>query len=74
MQRIIPPLGGIGKKLAHEDTKAQPFSRDMDNVRPVDTQEKLLRIGQRPGVDKWGSGDQIGTGPIVFITSVNSVE
>ncbi|KKK68801.1 hypothetical protein LCGC14_2940440, partial [marine sediment metagenome] len=44
-------------------------------VRPVDVQEKRVRIGQRPGLDKWGNGTQVGAAeqPIVAMTFVNSV-
>ena len=74
MKKIVPPLAGIGRRLAHQDSKQLPMSDYMSNVRPIDTQEKRLRLGQRPGLDKWASGDNIGGGPVVFITAVNSLE
>ena len=44
------------------------------NVRPY--WQGRLRGGQRPGLKKWGAGDQIGGDeqPVVFITAVNAVE
>ena len=49
-------------------------SGHINNVRPRDTFEKRIRIGQRPGLDKW-STDQIGgsPNPIVFLLSVSSI-
>ena len=49
-------------------------SPKLQNVRPY--WKGRLRGGQRPGLAKWGSGDQIGGAeqPVVFITSVNAVE
>jgi len=48
----------------------------MNNIRPRDALENRLRIGQRPGLDKWGAGNQIGGAeqPVVAICVVNSVE
>ena len=47
----------------------------MSNVRPVDVQEKRVRIGQRPGLDKWGNGTQVGAAeqPVVAMCFVSSV-
>lgn len=47
----------------------------MNNVRPVDVLEKQLRLGQRPGLDKWGAGVQIGAAeqPVVVIVIVAAV-
>jgi hypothetical protein len=51
-------------------------SFDLLNVRPYDVIENRVRGGQRPGLDKWGNGDQIGgdTSPIVAICSVTYLE
>lgn len=50
-------------------------TNDMNNVRPYDTLDNRARGGQRPGLDKWGDGDQIGAAeqPIVAMTIVTSV-
>ncbi len=68
------PLQGVDKGRAVSEQPIQT-SPDLLNVRPYDTNDKRLRGGQRPGLDKWADGDQLGDGqPIVFITSVSSVE
>ena len=50
-------------------------SGHMNNVRARDILENKVRIGQRPGLDKWGDGDRVGDAdnPVVFILSVSSV-
>ena len=50
-------------------------STDMNNVRPYDTLDNRARGGQRPALDKWGDGDQIGAAeqPVVAMTIVTSV-
>lgn len=72
---IQPPVGGMHRRFSHADSMKYPTSEYMDNVRAIDTQEKRLRIGQRPAVVKWGNGDQIGGDeqPVVFMCSVSSV-
>jgi len=47
----------------------------MNNVRPYDTLDDRARGGQRPGLDKWGDGDQIGAAeqPVVAMCIVTSV-
>lgn len=47
----------------------------MNNVRPRDVLENRIRMGQRPGLAKF-STDQVGGSdePVVFITSVSSIE
>ncbi len=68
------PLQGIDKGRATTEQPVQT-SPDMLNVRPFDNDDKRLRGGQRPGLDKWANGDQIGGGqPVVFMLSVSSVE
>lgn len=49
-------------------------SGDMNNVRPTDTLERRLRMGQRPGLEKRYS-QQIGgvIGPIIALCSVTVV-
>lgn len=47
----------------------------MNNVRPRDVLASRLRGGQRPGLDKWGAGTQIGSAeqPVVAMCIVSSV-
>jgi len=46
------------------------------NVRPYDVQDTRCRGGQRPGLDKWGAGNQIGGAayPVVAMCSVTYTE
>lgn len=71
---IQPPVKGIFKGIASEK-QAPLTSAYMNNVRPYDVLEGKVRIGQRPGLDKWGAGTQIGSAeqPVVKILSVSSV-
>ena len=56
---ILPPIKGLfrGSLTGHAPELTSEY---MNNVRPVDVQEKRVRIGQRPGLDKWGNGTLIG--------------
>lgn len=69
------PSKGIFKGRA---TCEQPMttSPDMNNMRLRDTLNNRARGGQRPGLDKWGDGDQIGDveQPVVAICVVSSVK
>ena len=71
---ILPPIKGVfrGSLTGHAP---ELTSESMNNVRPVDVQEKRVRIGQRPGLNKWGNGTQVGAAeqPVVAMTFVNSV-
>ena len=72
---ILPPVKGIfrGTLLGHAPALT---SESMNNVRPRDSLEKRLRIGQRPGLDKWGNGDLIGGDsdfPVVALLSISTV-
>ena len=71
---ILPPIRGLfkGSLTGHAP---ELTSESMNNVRPVDVQEKRVRIGQRPGLDKWGNGTQVGAAeqPVVAMCFVNSV-
>jgi hypothetical protein len=51
------------------------YSEYMNNVRPIDVLEKRIRIGQRPGLDKWGAGTLIGAAeqPVVALCTVSTV-
>jgi len=46
-----------------------------NNVRARCVLENKIRISQRPGLDKWGDGDQIGGAelPVVAICTVSTV-
>lgn len=50
-------------------------SQSLNNVRPQDVTTGRLRGGQRPGLDKWGNGTQIGSAeqPVVAMCVVASV-
>jgi len=70
---LTPPIKGISKGLPVD--KEQPTTSGyMNNVRPVDVLEKQLRLGQRPGLDKW-SDTQIGDAeqPVVAMCIVAAV-
>jgi hypothetical protein len=51
----------LGKHVGFPSGK-QPLgtSPSMKNVRPYDVLEQRARGGQRPALDKWGAGTQIG--------------
>ena len=67
------PIKGIFKGTipGKEPENTSPY---MNNVRPVDVNVKRIRIGQRPGLDKWSS-TQVGdaSNPVVAICSVSSI-
>ena len=72
--KIRFPLQGLDKGRA---TSEQPENTapNMGNVRPYDSLGNKLRGGQRPGLDKWGTGYQIGSAeqPVVAMCVVSSV-
>lgn len=74
MIELTPPIKGISKGLP-VDKEHPTTSGYMNNVRPIDTLERRLRLGQRPGLDKWGNGDQIGAAeqPVVAMTIVAAI-
>jgi len=74
MIELTPPIRGVSKGLPVD--KEQPITSGyMNNVRPIDTLERRLRLGQRPGLDKWGAGTQIGAAeqPVVAMCIVATV-
>jgi hypothetical protein len=74
MLEMTPPIKGISKGLPVD--KEQPTTSGyMNNVRPVDVLERQLRLSQRPGLDKWGAGTQIGAAeqPVVAFVVVAAV-
>ena len=68
-----PPIRGFSEGFDVSDTPNE-YSGYMNNVRPVDTLERKLRLGQRPGLDK-AYAQQIASlsGPVVDICSVTTV-
>lgn len=67
------PIYGISRIITVEKEPSK-YSGYMNNVRPTDVLESKIRLGQRPGLDKWSS-TQIGGAelPIVAMTVVSSV-
>jgi hypothetical protein len=74
MIELPPPIQGISKGVP-VDKESPATSGDMNNVRPTDAKEKRIRIGQRPGLDKWGAGTQVGAAeqPVVAMCIVSTV-
>jgi len=70
---LQPPLFGIDKSGAASKQPALT-SPDLKNVRPICSLEGRVRLGQRPGLDKWGAGTQIGgvEQPVVAMCLVRS--
>lgn len=73
--KFLFPLLGIDRSGA-QCTQPQLTTSSMNNVRPIDALEGRTRGGQRPGLDKWGAGVQIGgaEAPVVEMCVVSSVE
>lgn len=72
-QVIIFPFGGIHKG-GLPGNQPENTSPQLQNCRPFF--QGRLRGGQRPGLKKWGAGNQIGGAeqPVVAISSVSAVE
>lgn len=70
---FTPPIRGIHKGLP-ADTPAPNTSEYMNNVRVKGFGGRII-IVQRPGLDKWGAGTQVGDEeqPVVGIVTVASV-
>ena len=68
------PVKGVsqGLPVGKEDPATSEY---MNNVRPKDILERRIRIGQRPGWDKW-SATQVGgvENPVVAMTFVTTTE
>ena len=73
MQEWPLPIFGISRIITVEKEPAK-YSGYMSNVRPTDALENKIRLGQRPGLDKW-STTQIGSAeqPVVALCVVSSV-
>jgi len=67
------PIRGVFRGFSVDKVPAE-FSDDMNNVRPIDSLEKHLRLGKHPGLKKW-SATQIGSAenPVVAMATVSSV-
>ena len=74
MIELPPPIQGVSKGVP-VDKESPATSGYMNNVRPVDVLERRIRLGQRPGLDKWGAGTQIGGAeqPVVAMCIVAAV-
>jgi len=73
MEIILPVKGkSLGVPM---DKQLAATTAYINNVRPRDVLENRVRIGQRPGLDKWGAGTQIGgiEQPVVAMCSVSSI-
>jgi len=69
-----PPVKGLHKG-GPVSVQPQYTSPDLQNVRVYDVIENRARVGQRPGLTKWGDGDDIGSGnPVVTLLSVSYME
>ena len=73
--RIPFPHKGIHKGRATHQ-QSPDTSANMNNMRLFDVLDDRARGGQRPGLDKWGDGDQIGGAeqPVVAICIVSTTE
>ena len=71
--RFQLPIKGIHRGGAVETSPALT-SGYMSNCRARDVLENKVRLGQRPGLDKW-STDQVGAAeqPVVALISISSV-
>lgn len=68
------PIKGFSNG-APNDKQPDLTSPYMNNCRPQDVLENKIRLGQRPGLDKWGNGDQVGAAeqPVVAMIIISSV-
>lgn len=72
MAEFLLPIKGVSYGFRLDKTPPMT-SHYMNNVRAVDVLEKKIRVGQRPGLDKWGDGDQVGAAQAVVAMSIISV-
>ena len=73
-REFVPPVRGKSEKLPVD--KAQPATSGyMSNIRGTSSLSKRFIVSQRPGLDKWGAGNQIGAAeqPVVAICTVSTV-
>lgn len=73
MIEIQAPIKGTSKGVS-VDKEPPNTSGYMNNVRPEDVLEKRIRLGKRPGLDKW-SDTQVGGAefPIVAMCVVSTL-
>ena len=73
--KLSLPTKGINKGVPHSEIY-QDFSPKMNNVRAKDVLAGRLRLGQRPGLAKWGAPTQVGgtTLPVAAMCTVSAVE
>jgi hypothetical protein len=73
--KLSLPIRGINKGIPHAEIYQQ-YSPKMNNVRATDVLAGRLRLGQRPGLSKWGAPTQVGAieVPVVAMCTVSSVE
>jgi hypothetical protein len=69
------PVKGVNKGAPHSEVY-QEYSPHMSNVRVRDVLAGRLRLGQRPGLAKWGAGTQVGgdAQPVVAMCTIATVE
>jgi len=69
-----PPINGVSKAMS-PDQQPPMTTAYMQNVFPVDTLERRVRLGQRPGLERMYT-QQIGgaANPIVAICKITVVD
>ena len=74
MAYLLFPIRGIHKGFSTE-VEPELTTRRVSNMRPFNTQDGILIGSQRPALDKWGNGDQVGAAeqPVVAMCTVSSV-
>ena len=74
MLELMPPIKGVSTGLP-VDKESPITSGYMNNVRPTDVLENKIRLGQRLGIGKWGSGTLVGgaNNPIVAFCVVAAI-
>lgn len=74
MKKITFPFQGLNENQSFEN-QPKGTSPTVLNVRAYDALQNRVRGGQRPGLSKWGDGDDIGsTNAVIAITSVTFME
>jgi len=69
LQEVPMPIMGVSEALPL-DKENPTHSSHMNNVRPFDTLERRVRVGQRPGQDKKYAQQLGGGSPVVAIIAV----
>lgn len=66
------PIKGVFKG-GIPGSEPEAMSPNMDNVMPVDVEANRIRLGQRPGLDKWSTtllSDSATPSPIVDMVQI----